>query len=455
MRRRTMLGLLTVTALSGCSQQDDRPASPTPSLNTPQRIERLTQEAAALTKGMVEGNFQPIIDRGTEQLQQAADASALETAWRQVSEPRGKVVDLAGAGLLKQQQGMTLIVVIINLEQGRLAVQYVFDEEDRIGGFHFRDPLPADEAAIGQGGEESSSYPSYPAEEVSVGEHALTGEYLTPAPDATPLPVTAILLAGSGPADMDGKVGGTRILKDLAWGLAAAGISSLRYNKRYYEQPQLDHAVVTLGTEVLDDFGAALELVKGLPGSAGHRIVVIGHSLGGTLVPHILASHADLAGGVILAGSPRHLAEILRDQLIRQLGEGEDTETQRTAIEAEADSARSITGGSEFILGLPRPYWESVTRIHGSLADDLAAAGDPVLILHGDDDGQLPVGTDYEPWADVALGPAVERNLFPGLNHLLMPTAETKGNLDYVTPNTLSPEVVTTITDWLQRRVMI
>ena len=96
-----------------------------------------------------------------------------------------------------------------------------------------------------------------------------------------------------------------------------------------------------------------------------------------------------------------------------------------------------------------------MTRIHGSLADDLAAAGDPVLILHGDDDGQLPVGTDYEPWADVALGPAVERNLFPGLNHLLMPTAETKGNLDYVTPNTLSPEVVTTITDWLQRRVMI
>lgn len=454
MRRRALLGLITATTLCGCSPQDGPPASPTPSPTDPERIERLTKEATALTRGMVDGDLQPIIDRGTDQLKQAADASALETAWRQVSEPRGKVVEVAGAGLLEQRQDMTLIVVLIDFDQGRLAVQYIFDAEDRIGGFHFRDPLPADEAAVGKGETEPPSQP-YPAEKVSVGEHSLTGEYLTPTSEVTPLPVTAILLAGSGPADMDGRVGGTHILKDLAWGLAAAGIASLRHNKRYYEHPDLDQGAVTLDTEVLDDLAAALDLVKGLPGSAGHRIVVIGHSLGGMLVPHILATHADLAGGVILAGSPRHLAEILRDQLVRQLGEGEGTDAERTAIEADAESAMSITGGSENILGLPRGYWESVTRVHGSLTDDLAASGDPLLILHGDDDGQLPVGTDYEPWAEVASGSAVERNLFPGLNHLLMPTAGTKGNLDYLTPNNLSSEVVETITDWLQRRVMV
>lgn len=461
MRRRTLLGTATLIALSGCSPRGGQPGAPTSSTPTPtttepstppsDRIERLKQEALALTKGMIDGDPQPIIDRGTEQLRQAADAAALADAWRQVSEPKGPVVGLAGAGLLTQQGDQTVIVVLIDLEQGRLVTQYAFDGQDRLAGFHFRDPLPADEAAV-TGPTRSEEPTEYEAEAVSVGEHSLTGEYVTPAPGVTTRPVTAILLGGSGPTDKDGTVGSTHILKDLAAGLAAAGISSLRYNKRYLEQPNSDGAM-TLATEVLDDAAAALDLVAGLPGSSGHRVVVIGHSLGGMLVPHLLASHADVAGGVILAGSPRHLADILHDQLVARLGDGEDAEAERERLASEVAAAKAATGGEEQILGVSGTYWESVTRIHGSLAQDLATAGDPILILHGGDDGQLPAATDHEPWAEVASGPTVERRLFEGLNHLLMPTADTQGNLDYVTPNHLDPQVVAAISDWVQCHV--
>ena len=54
---------------------------------------------------------------------------------------------------------------------------------------------------------------------------------LTIPKNATNFPVL-ILVHGSGPGDKDEAVGGTKMFRDLALGLAAKGIATLRYDKR-------------------------------------------------------------------------------------------------------------------------------------------------------------------------------------------------------------------------------
>ena len=61
---------------------------------------------------------------------------------------------------------------------------------------------------------------------------------------------------------MDETVGANKPMRDIADGLAQAGISSLRYNKRYNQDPSADTGAWTLESEVLDDLDAALQMLS-------------------------------------------------------------------------------------------------------------------------------------------------------------------------------------------------
>ena len=118
---------------------------------------------------------------------------------------------------------------------------------------------------------------------------------------------------GSGPEDRDETVGGTKPFKDLAQGLASRGIAVLRYVKRTKQYPTLE-AAPTMTAESVDDAVRAAELLRHEDGIDPKRILVLGHSQGGYVLPRIMQRDAKLAGVIVMAGNVRPLEELIVEQ---------------------------------------------------------------------------------------------------------------------------------------------
>lgn len=153
----------------------------------------------------------------------------------------------------------------------------------------------------------------------------LPGRLALPPGDG-PFPAV-VLVHGSGPNDEDETIGARKLFRDLAWGLAARNIATLRYVKRSRFQPEAfdPKRKATVKEEVIDDARAAVALLERDPRIARRAVFLLGHSLGGTLAPRIAQGGPPLAGLLIFAGSTRPLDELVRDQL-RVIGAAVDAE---------------------------------------------------------------------------------------------------------------------------------
>lgn len=127
-----------------------------------------------------------------------------------------------------------------------------------------------------------------------------------------PGPAAAVVLVhGSGPGDRDATVGQIKQFKDLALGLASRGIAVLRYDKRTRVHASLmrDLSGFTVKDESIDDAVAAVQVLRSTSGVDPNRIVVLGHSMGGMLVPRIAAAGPPAAGFVVMAGAARPIPQ--------------------------------------------------------------------------------------------------------------------------------------------------
>ncbi|MDX1454778.1 MAG: alpha/beta fold hydrolase [Gammaproteobacteria bacterium] len=146
-------------------------------------------------------------------------------------------------------------------------------------------------------------------------------ELTLPATSNGPVP-GVLLIHGATPADMDftlPKLGGgirSHILKDIAEHLSANGYAVLRYNKRYVSGPmQVEmekYARLTL-TELVDDAAAALDVLAAHPGVDADRLFVFGWSEG-SLVGTALAERRDLAGLILQGPVAEPIQAVFRSQ---------------------------------------------------------------------------------------------------------------------------------------------
>jgi dienelactone hydrolase len=107
-----------------------------------------------------------------------------------------------------------------------------------------------------------------------------------------------VLVHGSGPQDRDETIGPNKPFRDLAWGLASQGIAVLRYEKRTKKHAMklvLIKNTITVKQETIDDALAAVALLRKTERIDPNRIFVLGHSLGGMLIPRIGARDPDVA----------------------------------------------------------------------------------------------------------------------------------------------------------------
>jgi fermentation-respiration switch protein FrsA (DUF1100 family) len=267
-----------------------------------------------------------------------------------------------------------------------------------------------------------------------------------------------VLVHGSGPADMDETVGPNKPFKDLAAGLAAQGIATVRYVKRTLVYPLEITGAFTVKEEVLNDALKAVELAAAVPNVDKKQIYLFGHSLGGMLAPR-LATLAPQLKGIILAAAPaRKLTDVLVDQNKYMFAQLKDTTAATkkildTALIEVNKSRVSKLGNMKpdsIILGIPVSYWIDLNNY-----DQVAVAkklSKRIMIIQGGNDFQISE-QDFNIWkAALARKSSATVKFYPELNHLLSPQTEKGDSKQYATPANVSEKLITDIATWIKAK---
>ncbi len=288
-------------------------------------------------------------------------------------------------------------------------------------------------------------------ENVTIG----SGQWVLPAtltiPNGTgPFPAV-VLVHGSGPNDRDETYGPNKPFKDIAWGLASAGIVVLRYEKRTKQYPEESVAIhnFTVQHETLDDAWAAVDVLNASSVVNHSQIFVLGHSLGGMLAPRIALHDRDIAGLLILAGPTRHLEDLMLEQTryLANLSGTNQTE-QIAALEALVQQVKALAiNESETVLGAPRSYWADLATYDP--VETAQMLDIPLLILQGERDYQVTM-TDFHRWNETFAGnQSVTFHTYPFLNHFFMAGTGAPNNAEYLIEGHVAEEVISDITVWI------
>jgi dienelactone hydrolase len=265
-----------------------------------------------------------------------------------------------------------------------------------------------------------------------------------------------ILVHGSGPGDMDQSVGAVKPFKDIALGLAAKGIASIRYVKRTLVFPQEYTGAFTVKDEVTNDAVTAVNLSKTIPEINKKQIYVFGLSLGGMLAPRIATLTPDVKGIILAAAPARKFTDLIIDQNKYMFALANDT-TQATKerfnkglamIEVTRLNKLGNMKPDSLILSLPASYWVDLNTY-----DQVATAkklSQRVMIIQGGMDFQVP-DADYKVWSSaLAKKSNVNLKLYPELNHLLTAQTEKGTSEQYKNPANVAETLINDLAAWIK-----
>jgi hypothetical protein len=284
--------------------------------------------------------------------------------------------------------------------------------------------------------------------EVSVdgGRAPLYGSLVTPS-GGKPGPAV-LLIAGSGPTDRDGNSTVPSVkpanLKLIAEGLAGAGVTSLRYDKRGLGKsaPAMLSETDLRFTTYVDDAVAFARLLKAQPGVS--CVILLGHSEG-ALIAALAAQQVETCGVIEASGIGRPLGVVLREQLKAQnLPPAIMTQIDTALTELEhGRQVANIPGLESLFRPAIQPYL--ISQLTVDPRRPLAALKAPALILQGDNDLQVTVG---DAQLLKAARPDAQLVILPGVNHVLKaaPTDRAGNIATYADPERpLAPGVMPAI----------
>jgi pimeloyl-ACP methyl ester carboxylesterase len=290
----------------------------------------------------------------------------------------------------------------------------------------------------------------------------------------------AILVSDSGPHDRDESIVGHRPFLVLADHLTRKGIAVLRFDKRGIGKSTGDYANATT-EDFATDAEAALSYLKTRKETDPKRTGLIGHSEGGLIAPLVASRSAGVAWIVLLAGQGLNGEDtlLLQSELILKSSGVDDDQVERTRVfnkqtyalvRQEKDPAAlqakltDLVQSSSMSAMLPPAALQSQLRFVASpwfrffLDYDpvpaLQKTTCPVLALTGEKDLQVPARENL-PKVQKALQDGGSKDFqateLPGLNHLFQhsPTGSIGeyGSIE----ETMAPEALNAISDWLSR----
>jgi pimeloyl-ACP methyl ester carboxylesterase len=273
----------------------------------------------------------------------------------------------------------------------------------------------------------------------------------------------ALLITGSGRTDRNSDVRlplGQRLRGDItraiAESLAAARVSSLRYDKRGVGASRGDYLTAGMDQRLADARVARDWLAAK---AAGLPLLAVGHSEG-TFYAAQLAADGDVAGAVLLSGSVHTGREVL-DWQTQQLADRLPGYVRVILRLLRTDAVRSQRKNLAKILAAPG----DVVRVQGvrmnarwvrdfvacQPAGPLARVTVPLLAITGAHDLQVPP-EDVNAMGRLVQGP-FEGHVLADLSHMLRPDPDCVGPRGYrrQARQPVSPEVLELITAWVAR----
>lgn len=190
-----------------------------------------------------------------------------------------------------------------------------------------------------------------------------------------------------------------------------------------------------------------------------YTIVLIGHSLGGMMLPRIATLVEDkIDAAVMMAGNARPLQDLVLEQY--QYLNSVYPDSPFTEEIRKAEAAVKYLNSPEFSedspagklpLGQSAAYWLSLMEYNQ--LETAVQLKLPLLILQGARDYQVTM-TDFKLWKE-RLGdrPNVKFIAYPKLNHLFLEGSGKPSPFEYQTAGEVPAYVINDIAEWLSTQV--
>lgn len=416
-------------------------------------IETLAKD---LVSALASGDYRKAMENFDGTMKNALPAEKLQEAWNSLIAQFGSFVEQAGARRAKILQ-YDIIFVTCKFEKGTFDAKVVFDGNKQIAGLFFvpfQAPAPEKSADL-----VNSDVFSEKEVRVGTGELALPGTLTLPKGQG-PFPAV-VLVHGSGPQDRDETIGPNKPFRDLAHGLASRGIAVLRYEKRTKAFPIQMAAIMntlTVKEEVVEDVLAAAALLRESSQIDPNKVFVLGHSLGGYIVPRIGKLGSKIAGFIIMAGTARPLEDVVLEQFTYVFSlDGVITDAEKTSLEqlksqvAKAKDPRLSpeTPAADLPLGAPAAYLLDLRGYQP--AETAKEMTRPMLIMQGGRDYQV-TDADFQLWENALSSQKnVEFKFYEGLNHLFMEGQGKSTPAEYEQAGHVAETVIEDIANWIRK----
>ncbi len=431
------LGLVVTTALSAWAALTD---------------EDLARRATDFAAAVVAEKYDAAREMSTADMKTALQGEAFPKLRSDLVAQMGALKSAGTAWFGDVVSGYRRFRVPVSFESGMYDFQIVFDADGLVAGMGVL-PFRA------QPQKEDLANAPWRELDVSVGPEGRTlpGTLTLPKGEG-PYPAV-VLVHGSGPNDRDESILGNKPFRDIAHGLAARGIASLRYDKRTFARPndfKENLAKLTVKEETIDDAAAAIKLLSSRPEIEGKRVFVLGHSLGGQLVPRI-AKAAKVAGIIVMAGSALPLPEKMVEQTdyLSKLDGSVSAEEQKNlemltqAVSTLREAMKQPDSSGKLYMGAPVGYYKDL-EAHNAPAE-AAALGLPVLVLQGKRDYQVTMA-DFAKWEKALIGKkGACLRAYDGLDHLMRKGDGPSGPEDYAKPRPVDPQVIGDIASFIAK----
>lgn len=387
----------------------------------------------------------------SKELQTKQSSANIQNWWQANTAPFGSVKKIGEAVIHSSNQVHTNVAIPISFEKGSGTLLVRFNKERKQDDMFFKPEQPP------------ISYPTpsydnpklYIEKEVSFGKepYLLPGTLTLPTQKRYEKTPVVVLVHGSGPSDRDSSLLGLKPLRDLSVGLASEGIAVLRYEKRSFEHNLkfAGESKINVNMETTDDAVSAVEMLSKRNDIDPNNIFILGHSLGGMMMPRILDQSSDLnvRGAITFAAPARTLTDILLHQY-KYLGQPKEV---IDFLSHQFDLLKDPGFNPEhppadYVYGTPF-YWHDL--VNWNPVEVSKQQNTPLFVVQGERDYQVTAKEDFSVWKnELSNHNNVSFKTYPKLNHFF---TEGEGDMstpnDYLTPANIPSYVIDDVANWI------
>ena len=414
-----------------------------------QGVVALMNRSGDFFEAMNAGKFEEATAYFDPTLQAQVKPETLKGLWDKLNTQIGKyeALDIVQS---KTEGEFFVVIVEGKFEKDSQRFLLAFNKAEKMVGFYLQPNAPATTYTLPAYADTSKV--TQTEVKIKGAQNDLVG-MLTKPKTGSNFPVV-ILVHGSGPGDMDQSVGAVKPFKDIALGLAAQGIASIRYVKRTLVHPQEYKGAFTVKEEVTNDAVTAVNLAKTFPELNKKQIYVFGLSLGGMLAPRIATLAPDVKGIILAAAPARKFTDLILEQnnyMFSLVKDTSDATKQmfNKSLEVMETTRLNKLGNikpDSLIVGLPASYWVDINNY-----DQVATAkklSQRIMVIQGGMDFQVSEA-DYKIWS-TALGKKANLKFYPELNHPLTVQTEKGTAEQYKKPANVAEVVINDVAAWIK-----